>query len=184
MDASSQVLGLKRRGVNNVLISAITTGEAALVMRIGKRFQYYPNVFGIHYACGDEAIGMAGDSAKNYYGIHAYSTWDEDTSEMSKLRKITMKYHPASKPRIMVYQQGWYWGKVISEGIQRAGRDLDGEKLVDTLETFRDFDTGGISGPITFTPQSHKATNYCKIFKTDINKRKLISVTAWMKPAE
>ena len=127
---------------------------------------------------------MAGDASKNYYGIHAYSTWDEDAPEMSKLRKITMRYHPTGKPRIMVYQQGWYWGKVISEGIQRAGRDLDGEKLVDALETFRDFDTGGISGPITFTSQSHKATNYCKIFKTNMNKRKLIPVTAWMKPAE
>lgn len=184
MDASSQMLNLKRRGVNNIIISALTTGESALVMKNGKRFGFYPNVFGVHYACGDEAIGLAGEAAKNYYGIHAYSTWYEDVPEMKNLRDVTMKYHPGTKPRIMLYQQGWYWGKIISEGLKRAGKDLDAEKLVDALEGFKDFDTGGICGPVTYTSKSHKATNYCKIFNVNMKKRMLLPVTGWMKPGE
>ncbi|MFH1625590.1 MAG: ABC transporter substrate-binding protein, partial [Pseudomonadota bacterium] len=66
--------------------------------------------------------------------------------------------------------------------LRRAGKDVDGEKLVDALETLKNFDTGGLCGPVTYTSKSHKATNYCKIFKTDMKKKRLVALTGWMKP--
>ncbi|MFH1626415.1 MAG: ABC transporter substrate-binding protein [Pseudomonadota bacterium] len=184
MDITPQVLKLKKNGIDNIIVAGNTTGAAALVLRTCKRFRYSPNVHGVHYACGDEVIESVPDAAENYYGIHAYSKWHEDTPEMNKLRKLFVQYHPDSKPPIIMYQQGWYWGKIISEGLARAGRDVDGEKLVDALETFKDFDTGGLCGPVTYTSKSHKATNYCKMFKADMKKKRLVAITDWMKPAE
>ncbi|MFA4910432.1 MAG: ABC transporter substrate-binding protein [Desulfobacteria bacterium] len=183
-DATSQILRLKNEGVDNIVVAANTTDAASLALRTCRKFNYSPNVHGVQYACGDEVIESAGEAAKNYYGIHAFSMWYDNTPEMKKLRETFMKYHPGSKPPNPMYQMGWYWGIIISEGLRRAGRDVDGEKLVDAIETLKDFDTGGISGPVTYTSKSHKATNYCKIFKTDMKKKRLVAVTDWLKPAE
>jgi len=184
MDASSQVLNLKRRGVNNVIIAAMTTGDAGLVMKNGKRFGYSPNIFGVHYACGDEAIKMAGNAAKNYYGIHALSSWWEDTPEIRKLREVALKYAPNREPTIFMYQQGWYWGKILTEAIRIVGKNLNAEKIIDTLETFRDYDTNGLCGPVTYTSQLHKATNHCKMFKADVEKKRVVAISGWIKPTE
>ncbi|MEW6616508.1 MAG: ABC transporter substrate-binding protein [Thermodesulfobacteriota bacterium] len=184
MDATSQILKLKKEGVDSIVVAANTTDAASLVLRTCRRLKYSPNIYGVQYACGDEVIESAGEAAKNYYGINAFSMWQDDTPEMRKMREIFMKYHPGNKPPINVYQMGWYWGIIISEGLKRAGREVDGEKLVDALETLRDFDTGGLCGPVTYTSKSHKATNYCKVFKTDMEKKMLVAVTGWIKPAE
>jgi branched-chain amino acid transport system substrate-binding protein len=184
IDVTSQVLCLKANGINNVLVGALPTPEVALVLSTGRRFQYFPNVWGIHYGCGEDAIERAGATAGNYYGLHAFSQWYDDTPEMKKVRETFLRYRPKSKPPVNYYQMGWYWGVIISEGLKRAGKEVDGEKLVDALETLRDFDTGGICGPVSYTPKSHKATNYCRIFKTDVKKKVLVPLSDWIKPAE
>ncbi|MEW6616569.1 MAG: ABC transporter substrate-binding protein [Thermodesulfobacteriota bacterium] len=184
VDATSQILRLKSEGVDNIVIAANITDVVSTVLRTCRRFNYTPNVHGVHFACGDEVIEMTGDAAKNYYGVHALSQWHDDTPEMKKVREVFKKYHPNSKPPIGIHQMGWLWGIIISEGLKRAGKDVDSEKLVVALETLKDFDTGGLSGPITYTSKSHKATNYCKMYKTDMGKKRLVAITGWIKPPE
>jgi branched-chain amino acid transport system substrate-binding protein len=101
---------------------------------------------------------------------------------MKNIREIFLEYNPGEKPPPTIYQLGWYWGMIISEGLRRAGKDINGEKLIDAVETLKDFDTGGLCGPVTYTPESHKATDYCKIFKADVKKKRLVAVTDWVKP--
>ena len=48
-------------------------------------------------------------------------------------------------------------GSVPLEGVKRAGRQLDTEKLVETLETVRDFDMG-LGAPISFGPTEHQGS--------------------------
>jgi branched-chain amino acid transport system substrate-binding protein len=184
VDATSQILRLKSEGVDNIVIAANITDVVSTVLRTCRRFNYSPNVHGVHFACGDEVIEMVGDTAKNYYGVHALSQWHDDTPEMKKVREVFKKYHPNSKPPIGIHQMGWLWGIIISEGLNRAGKDVDGEKLVDALETLRDFDTGGLCGPVTYTSKSHKATNNCKIFRSDTKNKRLVAITGWIKPPE
>lgn len=59
--------------------------------------------------------------------------------------------------------------------------DLTNETLVDALETIKNLETG-ISGPVTFNPDKHKATDYCRLFKADLNKKLLVPVGGWRRP--
>jgi hypothetical protein len=45
---------------------------------------------------------------------------------------------------------------VMVEGIKNAGSNVTGETIKASLEKIKDFDTGGVTSKITFTPQSHK----------------------------
>ena len=102
------------------------------------------------------------------------------------MRKITLRYYPGTeKPyRAKNYTIGWMMATLLYEGIKRAGKDLDNEKLVDALETLRDFDTRGIGGPVTYTSKSHEGIKYVKIYKGDPATGKLIPVSGWKSAPE
>ena len=71
---------------------------------------------------------------------------------------------------------------VVTEGIDKAGRDLNAETFINALETLDNFDTGGLCGPITYTDTSYKGGDTWKIFKADIASGKLIPLTGWRVP--
>jgi branched-chain amino acid transport system substrate-binding protein len=54
--------------------------------------------------------------------------------------------------------EGWIAAHVLAEGLRRAGKDLDSEKLVEALEGIRDLDLG-IGTRISFGPQEHQASH-------------------------
>lgn len=45
---------------------------------------------------------------------------------------------------------------LMIEGLKRAGRDLDEESYIGGLESMKNFDTGGLTYPISYSPTSHK----------------------------
>jgi len=56
--------------------------------------------------------------------------------------------------------------RVLLEGVQRAGRHSDTERLVEGLETLRDFDMG-LGTPINFSPSDHQGSH--KVWGTQLN---------------
>lgn len=54
--------------------------------------------------------------------------------------------------------EGWIVANLLVEGLRRAGRDLDPDRLVDALEGIRDLDLG-IGTKISFGPQDHQGSH-------------------------
>jgi ABC-type branched-subunit amino acid transport system substrate-binding protein len=62
--------------------------------------------------------------------------------------------------------EGYAAGSLLLEGLKRADRQLDTEKLVEALETVRDFDMG-LGAPISFGPTEHQGLH--KVWGTQLN---------------
>jgi serine/threonine protein kinase/ABC-type branched-subunit amino acid transport system substrate-binding protein len=58
-----------------------------------------------------------------------------------RYREALNRYHPDQQPDF-VSLEGYAVGSLFAEGVRRAGRDLDTEKLVDAFEAIHDFDIG------------------------------------------
>jgi branched-chain amino acid transport system substrate-binding protein len=54
--------------------------------------------------------------------------------------------------------EGFVVGQLFAEGLRRAGRDVDTEKLIDTLERISDYDPG-TGGSLSFTMSQHQASH-------------------------
>ncbi len=74
-----------------------------------------------------------------------------------RYREALQKYHPDQTPDF-VSLEGYIVGQLFAEGVRRAGRELDTEKLVDALERIQDFDPG-TGGTLTFSMSRHQASN-------------------------
>ncbi|MDY7034008.1 MAG: ABC transporter substrate-binding protein [Thermodesulfobacteriota bacterium] len=183
LEASSQVMSIKRYKPTHLMIHHTSQG-VILMMREMRKFGLDIPVFGTFPNCVEETVRIGGKASKNYIGAHAFSSWYDESPGMADVREITLKYHPGTeKPyRSKQYTVGWTTATILYEGITRAGKNLNGESLVDAMETIQNLDTNGLCGPITYTSKSHKGLDYCKLFKADPPSGKLLPITEWRKP--
>ncbi|MEW6615217.1 MAG: ABC transporter substrate-binding protein [Thermodesulfobacteriota bacterium] len=181
LDATSQVMSMKRYQVNNIVLCGFLTQPAGILLRELKKYGMNVLVFGNIAAAGEEAIHMAGPAAEKYYAVSPFASWYDEGEGVDFMRKVTLKYAPGTeKPyRGKLYTYIYSIGVVLKEGLLRAGRDIDGERLVTALESIKDFDMKGLSGPINFSSSNHKGMNSAKVFKADPGSGKFVPVTGW-----
>jgi len=83
--------------------------------------------------------------------------FDSGATGVIHYREALKKYHPDQQPDF-VSLEGFVVGQLFAEGLRRVGRDVDTEKLIDTLEQIRDFDPG-IGGSLSFGTSQHQASH-------------------------
>jgi ABC-type branched-subunit amino acid transport system substrate-binding protein len=86
-------------------------------------------------------------------------------SGIIKYRDALAKYHPDQQPDF-VSLEGYIVGNLFAEGLRRAGRDVDTEKLVDTFEAMRDYDMG-VGAIVSFNLSEHQGSH--KVWGTVID---------------
>ena len=181
LDATTQVLRLKKNRVTHT-IAATLNGPSLVLLKSAKRLNYFPVFFNSFHAFGDEIVKSAGQGAKNLYGAGAFGSWFDDTPGIDELKKISHEYEPNMEIPNRYYVKGWISSKIVHEGILRANKDLNPETFVNSLETIKDLDMKGLTGPITYSREVHKGNSYARLYKADIEKGYLIPVTGWIKP--
>jgi branched-chain amino acid transport system substrate-binding protein len=62
--------------------------------------------------------------------------------------------------------EGYITGSLLAEGLRRGGREIDTEKLVDTLENLRNYDMG-LGTPLTFGRAEHQGSH--KVWGTQLD---------------
>ena len=83
--------------------------------------------------------------------------YDAGATGVIRYREALRKYHPDQHPDF-ISLEGFVASQLFAEGLRRAGRDLDTEKLVDALESIRDYDLG-IGTVMNFGLSEHQASH-------------------------
>jgi ABC-type branched-subunit amino acid transport system substrate-binding protein len=78
-------------------------------------------------------------------------------SSMIKFREQLKRYAPGEKAGFVALE-GWLVGRLFLEGLQRAGKKLDTDGLIEALESIRGLDLG-IGVPLGFGPSEHQASH-------------------------
>ncbi|MDY7034098.1 MAG: ABC transporter substrate-binding protein [Thermodesulfobacteriota bacterium] len=182
IDATSQVLTLKRLNPDHVILHE---GAAAIIsfLKGAKKYGLKSRLFGTFYVSSEDTIAIARDASQGLLAVSPFGFWHDDLSGIAKMREITKQYQPNTEPKTRNYVQGWVTSLICGEGMRRAGRDLSGDTLVDSLETMENFSTGGISSPIRYSKTNHKGGRGNKLYKTDVKKERFIAITEFQEPA-
>ncbi len=75
---------------------------------------------------------------------------------------------------------GYVFGRLVIEGLSRAGKNLTRESFVDAMETIRNWDSGGILPAVTFSKSNHHAQRAG--FICELKEGKFQALTGWMEP--
>jgi branched-chain amino acid transport system substrate-binding protein len=82
---------------------------------------------------------------------------DSGASAVLGYKRQLERTAPDERPDAVSFE-GYLVGRLLAEGLQRAGRDLDVEKLVDAFESLRDVDLG-TGTKLSFGPSEHQGSH-------------------------
>jgi ABC-type branched-subunit amino acid transport system substrate-binding protein len=91
---------------------------------------------------------------------------DSYSTAILEYKSALARYFPGEAPDY-VSLEGYVTAKVMAEALKRAGPQLDTERLVDALESLRDFDIG-LGAPINFGMTEHQGVH--KVWGTELDK--------------
>jgi len=158
-DATAQVLRIKEAKPDAVFL-VIFPAEAAIFCRdaykYGLRVPFTWSL--IDLLDLRDRVG----SLEAVENVYSNSYLKNSLKNFPDLAKIHATYFPKDKFSSMVLQ-GMGSARVVVEGLKRAGRNLTRERFMDALETLRDFDTGILSSPTTFTKDDHRGNKMGRI---------------------
>jgi branched-chain amino acid transport system substrate-binding protein len=180
VDASSQVLALKKAGAN-IVITCDVLPPVITFLKTAQKYDYWPMVFGFNWATDDLIVKACGAAAKNYIGANFVGSWSDNTPGMKLVRMLAKKY--GRRPKMTsLYTNGVGTAMIWAEAIKRAGRNLTPDTLKKALETLRNFKTGGVLPPVTYTDKDHAPPRMVMLFKADVKNRRLVPITGWRAP--
>jgi ABC-type branched-subunit amino acid transport system substrate-binding protein len=176
-DAAATVTALKAEGAESVFFLAAGGGEAEFISAAGAA-NWTPHIFLLGAFTSRGLMNTVPLSFKDRVFL-AFPTVPNDVAPegLAELRALEEKYkfapgHTSSKLNAFAA------AKIFTEGLKRAGRDLSREKLISSLESLYEYDTGVIPS-ITFGPNRRVGAMGAYVLSIDPAKREFIS-SGWV----
>ncbi|RJX33131.1 MAG: ABC transporter substrate-binding protein [Desulfarculus sp.] len=160
IDATSQLLNMKKFDPDYAWIGGTTASTAVIIKdaaKLGLRTKFLVNCWGF-----DENLPrLAGKAADGRaFGMLVVAPFGANVPGMKDIMASA-----GGKSYSLHYVKAWVSMMVMVEGLKRAQKagKLNGPGLKAALETIKDFNTGGLTAPITFTATDHRPNTACAI---------------------
>ncbi|MBI4329932.1 MAG: ABC transporter substrate-binding protein [Chloroflexi bacterium] len=174
-DVSTQLLRLKDRGANYIISlgpdvawSVILNDAAKLNLQDTMKFVGVANVI-----FSDDLARLSKEAAEGSYLVMFNSSLYEDALPGVKLlRQMQEKYRGEWRDNLPSIR-GWLSMRMVAEAVKQAiEKDglspdkIDGDSIYKSMEkNIKDWDSGGLAGPMTISPDNHSAARMVKIFQ-------------------
>jgi branched-chain amino acid transport system substrate-binding protein len=181
VDVTTEVLNLKKVQPDFVIFQGFVMAPVPEVIRTAREHGLKTTFMSTFWSMDKGIIEKLGEDAEGYMGVNPYGYYYEDTPGMAAMRKFNEKNHPAdAKYRPNSYIQGWFTGMVFVESLRRvvaAGKPVTGDNLMAALATIKDWDTGGVSGRVTFT---NNTTGVGRVYRANVAKGIFEPASDWI----
>ena len=129
----------------------------------------------------DEAsLVVPGTNSDGTLGFcHYPDPGESDVPGVVRYRAALARFHPGRRPdRYTLY--GYTFGRLVVEGLDRAGRALTRERFVEAMETLAGWDAGGVMPNVSFSATNHHAQRAG--FICEVRNGRLSAITDWLTP--
>lgn len=144
-----------------VIMISVSKSSAAFV----KKFREAGNVAPLYNVSVVNSIDMSRDvgDVMNGMGVTQVMPFPfiDQEAIVREYRAALKRYGPVGAEVSYAGLEGYIGAKVLAEGIRRAGAKPDREKVIQALETVRNFDVGGFT--LSFSPSNHVGSRFVEI---------------------
>ncbi len=162
IEATSQLLSVKSKDADFAWIGGTTPSTAVILKdakKLGLKTKFLINLWG-----NDENLLKLAEGAQDgrAIGMQAASVYGDDVPGMKTILEVTKNEH-----KMTHYIRGWVSMMVMKEALIRADKsnELNGPGMKKALETLKDFDTQGLTAPITYMADDHRPNMSAKVFE-------------------
>jgi branched-chain amino acid transport system substrate-binding protein len=177
-DATVQLTNMTRYDPDYAYITSTAMNGAVILKNakaLGLKTKFISNIRNFE----ETLITLSGGAAEGTYGVHPIAPYGADVPGMKKVVESHEKWHPGEKGT-NVYVEGWVNILSVTEALRTADKagDLTPAGIRNAFELFRNFSTGGLGPPLTFTKTDHRASMAAKMYQ--IQNGKIVPVSDWI----
>jgi len=177
-DATVQLTNMKRYDPDFAYITSTAMNGAVILKNakaLGLKTKFISNIRNFE----ETLITLSGGAAEGTYGVHPIAPYGAPVPGMKKVVASHEAWHKGEKGT-NVYVEGWVNILSVSEALKMADKagELTPAGIRNGFEKFKNFDTGGLAPPLTFTSTDHRAAMAAKIY--EIKKNKMVDVSGWV----
>lgn len=163
-DHTPELTQVQDEGAEFIVVQNVSS-PAATLMKDVQRLGLDVQVICLNWCTDELFVNLAGDAAEGAIGTSPFAFPSADAEALATIRE----YAEANGQEIGVhYIQGWTTMHVMAEGIRRVlqqGQEVTGPNIRAALETLSNFDTGGVTAPITFTASNHAGSTSLRLYQ-------------------
>ncbi len=168
-DYVAELAQIKDFGANYVIVHTVSSPAAVLIKdAVNQGLTDSIKFINLNWCADEIFINLAGDAAEGVYGTIPFTPPSDPVPGHDAPAKWLKDHGSSLEEMGLHYVQGWWTMAVMAEGIKRVvdqGKDVTGENIKAALETISNFDTQGVTAPITFTPQSHRGNTALRLYQ-------------------
>jgi len=181
-DLTAQMQQVQSFGPEFVVIQN-TAGPAVLALKNANTIGLKTQFIMLNFAANEILINQAGAQAEGVIGTLPFAPPSADPAAAKVINdylKSTNQGSLTDNDKGLLFGQGWGTMSVMAEGIKRAVAkgEVTGEAIRAELEGLQNFDTGGITAPITFGPSDHQGATSLRMYQ--VNGGKWVPITEFI----
>ncbi len=168
-DLTPELSQVEAFGAQYIIIQNVAS-PAALALRNASDLGMDAQFICLNWCADESLVELAGDAAEGVIGTLPFTPPSVDVPGDDDVRKFAESKGEDLNKLGLHYTQGWVTMEVMVAGIEKVvkdGKSVTGENIRAALETINNFDTGGVTAPITFTPTDHRGNKALKLFKVE-----------------
>jgi branched-chain amino acid transport system substrate-binding protein len=169
-DFSKEVARIKAKKPDYVIFQGFVLKPLPQVIKQCRAAGIESTFMGTFWTATKKVLEELGPDAKGYLAVNPYEYWGaEDVPMIKKIMDYNAKHHPDIDYRPNYYMQGFATGLLFVEVLKRADKagKLHYEGLIEALRSIKDFDTGGLTAPLTNVGNRFPAA---QIWKANVDK--------------
>jgi branched-chain amino acid transport system substrate-binding protein len=177
-DATVQLTNMSRYNPDYAYITSTAMNGAVILKNakaLGLSTKFISNIRNFE----ESLITLSGGAAEGTYGVHPIAPYGAPVPGMKKVVGSHEEWHPGEEGT-NVYVEGWVNILCVWEALKKADKagNLTPAGIRDAFEQFRNFETGGLAPPLTFTKEDHRGSMAAKIY--EIKGGKMVDVSDWI----
>ena len=163
-EAKEQLLRIKQKKADFAILQE-TTWAASVILKDAKKMKLDTRFIGLNWCADEKLIALAGEASEGFIGAIPFEFTDPAMPAIAKFMEYNRRKGIDIEGYILRNIQGWATAEVMLEGVRLAGDDLSGPGIRKSLESMRNYSTGGITAPVTFTASDHRGCKQLKLGK-------------------
>lgn len=178
VDVSTEVLKLRRANPDYTIFHGYVLAPIPEFVGQGRQMGLKTRYMGTFWTMDNSTVMKMGENADGFMGVMPFRYYyDEegDAPMMKKIREMRPEYQSTA------YMQGFLAGMLMTEAVKRTladGKDLTSKNMKASLQSIKDFDTGGIIGvPISIKGNSVPVG---RIYRADYSQKKMVPASDWI----
>jgi len=168
-DFTAELTQIRQAGAQYIVFQN-TSGPAALAIRNARSLGLDATFVCLNWCSNRLLVDLAPEVTDGVIGAMPFAPVSSDLDGTDVIRAFleAQGVDPSEKSNALT--QGWWTMAVLVEGIRRTmqqGQSVTGANIKAALEQMTDYETGGVTVPLSFTSTDHRGAKALRLFRVE-----------------